>query len=72
MKAFEIWTNGKKVAVAGLDEGVVTVTFTIRNQVDPIWLEARGRDQTTGTHAKWLHSSLRVGDEFQIKLIDTR
>ncbi len=70
MKAIEIWRNGEKLAAAGLVDGMVTVTLTIRNQSDPIWLDARGRDASTGGHAEWLHESAQIGDEFVLRLVE--
>jgi hypothetical protein len=70
MKAIEIWRNGKKLATAGLDDGIVTATLMIRNQVDPMIFTARGRDASTGGHAHWLHQSAQVGDEFVLRLVE--
>ncbi len=70
MKAIEIWRNGQRLATAGLHDGIVTATLMIRNQVDPIWFEARGRDASTGGHAIWLHEAIEVGDEVVLRVVD--
>jgi len=70
MKAIEIWRNGQRLATAGLRDGFVTATLSIRNQVDPMWFDARGRDASTGGHVDWLHEAVRVGDEFVLRLVD--
>lgn len=70
MKAIEIWRNGEKMATAGLVDGIVTAKLTIRNQSDPIWFDARGRDASSGGHKEWLHESARIGDNFELRLVD--
>ena len=70
VKAIQICLNGKKLFTSGLEDGIVTARLTLRNQVDPIWFDVDGRDQSTGGHERWAHASIEVGDEFAMKLVD--
>ena len=70
MKAFEVSRNGVKLFTAGLENGIVTAKFVLRNQIDPIWFDADGRDQTTGGHQHWAHLALELGDEFTVRLVE--
>ena len=70
MIAIEVWMNHEKVCTAGLADGLITAKLTVRNQDDPIWFDAVGRDRQTGSHVNWSHISSRVGDEFTLKLVD--
>jgi hypothetical protein len=70
MSGIEVWRNGKRLFVAGLENGLVDVRFIIRNQIDPMWLNAVSRDQNTGGHVEWAHTPINQGDEFILKVID--
>ena len=70
MKAIEILRNGKKLFTAGLGDGIVSAKLTVLNEVDPVWFDVVGRDRSTGGHRKWAHASVKVGDEFTMRLVD--
>lgn len=70
MKAIQISRNGKKLFLAGLEEGALDARFLIMNQVDPVWFDVVGRDRSTGGHARWAHISVHVGDIFTMELVD--
>jgi hypothetical protein len=70
LKALEVSRNGVKLFTAGLEYGIVTAKFVLRNQVDPVWLNVDGRDQTTGGHQRWAHLAIALGDEFTVRLVD--
>ena len=70
MKAIEISRNGHRLVTAGLENGIVTARLILRNQIDPVWFDADGRDGSTGGHERWAHISVEVGDEFTLKLVD--
>ena len=70
MKAIQVSRNGKKLFIAGLEEGILDARFLIRNQVDPVWFDVAGRDRSTGGHARWAHISVDVGDTFKLELVD--
>lgn len=70
MKAIEIRRNGETLGTAGLEDGIVTVKLTLRNQVDPVWFDVDGRNHSTGGHERWAHLSVAVGDEFTMKLVE--
>lgn len=42
----------------------------LRNQIDPMWLNVRGRDRDTGGHADWAHLLIEVGDTLTLRVVD--
>ncbi|HUE73544.1 MAG TPA: hypothetical protein VMP01_21890 [Pirellulaceae bacterium] len=70
MVGIEIWRNGERLCTAALKDGIITARLIIRNQVDPIWFDADGRDATTGGHVHWAHIAVEEGDQFTLKLVE--
>jgi hypothetical protein len=76
MIAFELYVNGKKVATAGVEHGVMSV---IANWVkleadDDSWksgISIGGLDEKTSEHLRWFRQDLAVGDELRIRLVET-
>ena len=81
MLAYQITVNGKIVATAGVERGVVSVIANwvfIPSDVatDPQgdWdagLIVGALDNITSEHLKWFQGDIGVGDEITIKLIET-
>ena len=69
MSGIEVWRNGKRLFVAGLENGLVDVRFLIPNHTDPMWFNAVGRDRNTGGHVQWAHTPINEGDEFVLKVV---
>jgi hypothetical protein len=70
MRAFEIYLNGKKLCVAGLDSG--TLLFSVacsenRHGRGEVGLNMTGVLLTQET-VRWQHRSLRMNDEVRIKI----
>ena len=70
MSGIEVWRNGKRLFVAGLENGLLDVRFLIPNHTDPMWFDAVGRDRNTGGHVQWAHTPINEGDEFILKVVD--
>jgi hypothetical protein len=76
MIAFELHINGKKVATAGVEQGVMSViaNWVRLKQDGDTWqssVSIAGLDDKTSEHLKWFRQDLVVGDEIQILLVDS-
>ena len=76
MIAFELYLNGKKVATAGVEQGVMSViaNWVRLKQDGDSWLSSvsiAGLDDKTSEHLKWSRQDLVVGDEIRIRLVDS-
>jgi len=78
MIAFELYVNGKKVATAGVEQGVMSVIANwvwLKQDVDDYWrssVSLAGLDNETSEHLKWFRQDLVVGDEIRIRLVDSK
>ena len=78
MLAYQITVNGKHVATAGVQQGVLSA---IANWVSPpsdapedSWhagFSLAGLDSLASEHLKWFRCDVQVGDEISIKLVET-
>ena len=81
MIAYQISVNGKKVATAGVQEGVVSaianwvfVRSDVAENPEKDWnasFTLAGLDELTSEHLKWFRCDLQVRDEVTLKLVDT-
>jgi hypothetical protein len=76
MIAFELYLNGKKVATAGVEQGVMSViaNWVRLKQDGDSWqssVSIAGLDDKTSEHLKWFRQDLVVGDEIRIRLVDS-
>jgi hypothetical protein len=81
MIAYQITINGKKVATAGLRQGVVSaianwvfIPSEVAEDPDKDWhasFSLAGLDDLTSENVKWFRRGLKVGDEITLKLIET-
>lgn len=74
MICFEITLNGRRLCVAGVDDGVLsshvsrTTAGKTGDRADEIRLEAGGL--ADGEHLRWIDTLLSVGDEVTIRVIE--
>ena len=81
MIAYQITVNGRRVATAGLHQGVVSaianwvfIPSDVASDPDKDWnagFSLAGLDEVTLEHLKWFQHDFQVGDEVSIKLIET-
>jgi hypothetical protein len=81
MIAYQISVNGKRVATAGLRQGVVSaiakwvfIPSDVATDPDKDWhagFSVAALDDITSEHLKWFRHDLQLGDEINIKLIET-
>jgi hypothetical protein len=73
MRAFEVHLNGKKLCVAGLEEG--TLLFSVGCTENKQGRGEVGLGMTglllTQAAVRWQHRSLRMDDEVRIKIVET-
>ncbi len=79
MIAYQVQFNGKAVALAGLNQGVVSaianwVFVPSDLAIDPAtdWrasFSLGGLDNATNKHLHWFRTDLRIGDEITLKLV---
>ncbi len=73
MRAFEIYLNGKKLCVAGLDSGTLLLSVgCTENSLGrgEVGLSMTGMLLTQET-VRWQHRSLRMNDEVRIRIIES-
>ncbi len=65
--AFEVKHNGRRVSVAGLKgrDGVINIAInSVKGESsDDLRLYVGGLDTGDNEHVRWVHKSLRMGDE---------
>jgi len=76
MLAFELHVNGKKVATAGVEQGVMSVIANwVRGKEDgDSWqsgISIAGSDSQTSEYLRWFRQDLKVGDEIRIRLVES-
>lgn len=77
MIAFELYINGKKVTTAGVERGVMSVIANwVRSKRDgDLWnssVSIAGLDDEASEHLRWFRQDLVVGDEVQIRLVESK
>ena len=74
MRAFEISLNGERLCVAGIGEnGVLNtmITQVIGTDRNDLSLRTGGLISSTQEHVVWTPTSLNVGDEVFVRIIET-
>ena len=73
MRAFEVHLNGKKICVAGLEEG--TLLFSVACGGNKHGRSGIGLGMTglllTQASVQWQRRSLRMNDEVRVKVVET-
>jgi hypothetical protein len=73
MRAFEIYLNGKKICVAGLETG--TLLFSVgcsenKHGRGSVGLSMTGLLLTLAT-VRWRHRTLRINDRVRLRIVET-
>lgn len=75
MRALEFWLNGKRLCVAAPgDEGLVISNVVLMGAADEPGRQVahvRVGGVQAQKHLEWLHRSLSIGDNVEIRLVDT-
>lgn len=81
MIAYQISVNGKRVAIAGLRQGVVSaianwvfIPSDVATDPEKDWdasFSVAALDDATSEYLKWFRHDVQIGDEISIKLIET-
>lgn len=75
MRAFEVYLNKKKLCIAGIgNDGVLSaiVNWVTRGDEGDLFLDVGGLLSPTKEHVRWSKQKpLRVGDEVQVKIVET-
>ena len=75
MRALEVSLNGKRICVAGVNNGVVTTYVNLVDHVSGEKNDFCAIDGTEGpapgTFYHWGHRSITVGDELTIRVVET-
>lgn len=71
MKGLEIKFKGATI-VAAVENGVVSVVATdrVENGFNETNLHIGGLERTENTHLYWLQEDLKLGDEFNVRVVD--
>jgi hypothetical protein len=73
MRAFEIYLNGKKLCVAGLNEGTLSLSvgcFENSHGRGEVALNMTGMLLTLET-VGWHHRALRMNDEVKVRIVES-
>jgi hypothetical protein len=75
MRAFEVFTNGKRLCLAGIgDDGVLTaiVSFaaTKARGIDDLRLNVDGLISPVHENVTWTNEHLNVGDEVTVRIVE--
>lgn len=80
MIAYHVEVNGKHVAIAGLEQGVISaisnlvfIPSDIAKDPEKDWsagFSLGGLDNKTDEHIKWFRCDLKPGDQITLKLVD--
>jgi hypothetical protein len=81
MIAYEVTVNGKRVATAGISQGVVSaianwvfIPSDAAGDAKADWhahFSVGALDDVTADHLNWFGRDLQVGDEIRLRLIET-
>ncbi len=74
MRAFEIRLNGKRLCIAGIQEGMLLCSVACtenRNGQGPVGLSMTGTSYLKEELVQWQHRTVRTNDLIQIKIIET-
>lgn len=75
MRAFEVFTNGKRLCLPGIgDDGVLTaiVSFAAKKGrgVDDLRLNVGGLISPVHENVTWMNERLNVGDEVTVRIVE--
>jgi hypothetical protein len=73
MRVFDIYVNGNRLCVAGINgEGVLTAILdSVKTKGrDEMGITVGGLDDVTGEHLTWIGTPLAIDDEVRIKVLD--
>lgn len=72
MRAFEVFVNGKRLSVAGVNDlSVLTVIIDyVGRDRDPSHLRVGGLLNPEQEYVDWVDRNLAVGDEVRIKIVE--
>src|SRR5215212_4106000 len=76
MRAFEVFLNGERLCVAGIDgRCVLTVIIDhVKGKLDPVDdvdLQVGGLISDTDEHVTWNRTHLQTGDEVRVRILDS-
>jgi hypothetical protein len=75
MRAFEVFTNGKRLCLAGIgDDGVLTVMVSLAVKkgrgIDDLRLDVGGLISPVHENVRWTNEHLNVGDEVTVRIVE--
>ncbi len=73
MRAFEVYSNDRKLCVAGIgDDGVLTaiVNWVAEKGNGDLFLTVAGLVSPVSEHVNWVRQDLAVGDTITVKIVE--
>jgi hypothetical protein len=73
MRAFEVYSNNRKLCLAGIGEdGVLTaiVNWVAKKGRGDLFLTVGGLVSPVGEHVNWVRQDLAVGDVITVKIVE--
>lgn len=74
MRAFEIHLNGRKLCLAGIEQGILGITVNwvarTRQSAEIGGIAVGGLVSPTERRVEWMNRKLHFGDELRIKIVE--
>ncbi|MGO9227886.1 MAG: hypothetical protein ACLQKA_01560 [Bryobacteraceae bacterium] len=74
MRAYEVFLNGERLCVAGIDGDAVLSAILSSVRIkgsDDLDLTVGGLVSTTKEHLTWTQAGLKVGDEVRVRILES-
>jgi hypothetical protein len=74
VKVFEVFLNGERLCVAGIDGDGVLIAYLSSARIkgsDDLDLDVGGLVSTTREHLKWARVGLNLGDEVRVRILES-
>jgi len=74
MRTFEVFLNGKRLCVAGIDADCVLTAIVdyVSGKRGRLHLSVGGLDASAEEHVRWQDRHVRVGDEIRIRIANRK
>jgi hypothetical protein len=73
MRAYEVFLNGKRLAIAGIGKhGYLSATINYISESGGTDLDIMGLITSKKLYVRWIRRPLRTGDEIRINIVDRK
>ena len=73
MRAYEVFLNGKRLAIAGIGKyGYLSATINYISESGETDLDIMGLITSKKSYVRWIRRPLRTGDEIRLRIVDRK